>query len=141
MHCPKCDTDNPAGNNFCGHCGNALVELCTKCGAENSPTSNFCGKCGSSLGAPVSPSVAETPPVPVREPPGERRHLTILFCDLVGSTSMAAQVHPAEWRATVAGNQHSAAEPMTRSRGRVAPNVAPEAPSSLPPPPAPPHSA
>src|SRR5712692_6174909 len=119
MHCPKCDTDNPTGNNFCGRCGNALVELCTKCGAENSPTSNFCGKCGSSLGAPVSPSVAETPPVPVREPPGERRHLTILFCDLVGSTSMAAQVDPEEWRATVAGYQHAAAEAMTRFGGEV----------------------
>ncbi len=119
MHCPKCDTDNPTGNNFCGRCGSALVGLCTKCGAENPPTSNFCGKCGASLSVPVSPSVAETPPVPVREPPGERRHLTILFCDLVGSTTLSAQLDPEEWRSMVAGYQRAAAEAITRFGGEV----------------------
>src|SRR6266849_6137609 len=119
MHCPKCDTDNPTGNNFCGRCGSAVVGLCTKCGAENPPTSNFCGKCGASLSVPVSPSVAETPPVPVREPPGERRHLTILFCDLVGSTTLSAQLDPEEWRSMVAGYQRAAAEAITRFGGEV----------------------
>jgi hypothetical protein len=33
---------------------------------------------------------------------GERRHLTVLFCDLVGSTEIAARFDPEEWREIVA---------------------------------------
>jgi class 3 adenylate cyclase len=29
---------------------------------------------------------------------GERRHLTVLFCDLVDSSSIAAKLDPEEWR-------------------------------------------
>jgi class 3 adenylate cyclase len=55
----------------------------------------------------------------VRDVAGERRHLTILFCDLVGSTAMAAQLDPEEWRATVAGYQGAAAAAITRFGGEV----------------------
>src|SRR5258707_15592285 len=51
---------------------------------------------------------------------GERRHLTVLFCDLVGSTAIAAQLDPEEWRETVAGYQRAAAEAITRFDGHVA---------------------
>jgi class 3 adenylate cyclase len=51
---------------------------------------------------------------------GERRHLTVLFSDLVGSTEIAAQLDPEEWRETVAGYQHAAAEAITRFGGSVA---------------------
>jgi class 3 adenylate cyclase len=50
----------------------------------------------------------------------ERRHLTILFCDLVGSTELAAQLDPEEWRATVAGYQRAAADAIERFGGYVA---------------------
>src|ERR1700730_1398713 len=102
MRCPKCGTDDRTGNNFCVRCGNALVRLCAKCGAENPPTSNFCGKCGAPVSAQGSPSIAEIPPGQAPDVAGERRHLTILFCDLVGSVALAAQLDPEERRATVA---------------------------------------
>jgi hypothetical protein len=35
---------------------------------------------------------------PSREAVGERRHLTVLFCDLVGSTAIAARLDPERWR-------------------------------------------
>lgn len=35
MHCSRCGSENPAGNNFCILCGNALGGLCANCGAEN----------------------------------------------------------------------------------------------------------
>jgi class 3 adenylate cyclase/predicted ATPase len=120
MHCSKCGFENSVGNNFCVHCGNSLIGLCTKCGAENSPTSNFCGKCGAPLNAPVSPSVATTRPVQAPEVFGERRHLTILFCDVVGSVTLTARLDPEEWRATVAGYQRAASEAITRLGGEVA---------------------
>jgi class 3 adenylate cyclase len=51
---------------------------------------------------------------------GERRHLTVLFCDLVGSTEIAAQLDPEEWREVVAGYHRAAAEAITRYGGHVA---------------------
>jgi len=51
---------------------------------------------------------------------GERRHLTVLFCDLVGSTEIAARLDPEEWREVVAGYHRAAAEAVTRFGGYVA---------------------
>src|SRR5579859_2500248 len=50
----------------------------------------------------------------------ERRHLTILFCDLVGSTPLAAQLDPEELHAIVTNYQRAAAEAITRFGGEVA---------------------
>jgi class 3 adenylate cyclase/tetratricopeptide (TPR) repeat protein len=44
----------------------------------------------------------------------------VLFCDLVGSTAIAAQLDPEEWRETVAGYHRLAAEAVTRFDGHVA---------------------
>jgi class 3 adenylate cyclase/predicted ATPase len=46
--------------------------------------------------------------------------LTVLFCDLVGSTEIAAQLDPEEWREVVAGYHQAAAEAVTRYGGHVA---------------------
>jgi class 3 adenylate cyclase/predicted ATPase len=51
---------------------------------------------------------------------GERRHLTVLFCDLVGSTEIAAQLDPEEWREVVGGYHRAAAGAITRFGGHVA---------------------
>jgi class 3 adenylate cyclase/predicted ATPase len=120
MHCAKCGSDNPSGNNFCARCGNALALLCPKCAAQNAPPANFCGKCGTALTAPVSDPVAATPPLQSLEAAGERRHLTVLFCDLVGSTAIAARLDPEQWRETVAGYHRAAAAAITRFEGHVA---------------------
>src|SRR5262249_54872832 len=93
MRCSKCETNNPPGNNFCVQCGNALTTVCAKCNAENPPASNFCGKCGTPFDGNAS-GVSREP----HAHPGERRHLTVLFCDLVGSTEIAGRLDPEEWR-------------------------------------------
>src|SRR5713101_7805246 len=117
MQCPKCWTANREGRKFCASCGSPLATACPKCGASHLPGEQFCGECGAPLGAQVSPAVAATRLVEAREVAGERRHLTILFCDLVGSTTLTAQLDPEEWRATVAGYQRAAAEAITRFGG------------------------
>src|SRR5215470_4128114 len=54
--------------------------------------------------APAGPSAARAPiptasPIPIAaEAAGERRYLTVMFCDLVGSTGIAAQLDAEEWR-------------------------------------------
>ncbi len=123
MHCSKCGSDNPAVNNFCANCGGPLGAQCAKCGAENPLTAKFCGKCGSLLGASVGSAVSTDSPVLTREASGERRHLTVLFCDVVGSTAIAAQLDPEEWRETLAGFHCAAAAAITSFDGHVAKNL------------------
>ena len=41
-----------------------------------------------------SAQVADTPPPPALRSVAERRQLTVLFCDLVGSTELAARLDP-----------------------------------------------
>src|SRR5262249_15936620 len=51
---------------------------------------------------------------------GERRHLTVLFCDLVNSTEIAAHLDPEDGRDSVARYQQVAAEAVARFEGHVA---------------------
>ena len=90
MTCAACGFDNPASMKFCGSCGYRLVAGCASCGAENPPGFRFCGGCG-------RPLVAEPRPAP---PPGSdaaagtRKVVTIVFADLIGSTSLHERLDP-----------------------------------------------
>ena len=50
----------------------------------------------------------------------ERRHLTILFCDLVDSTRLAAGLDPEDWREVVRAYQEGAGSAVARFGGHVA---------------------
>src|SRR5215470_7848402 len=93
---------------------------CSSCGLENSVGRKFCSECGASLGAAVAVRVSESRPVQAREFIGERRHLTVLFCDLVGSTEIAARLDPEEWREIEADCLGAVAEAITHFDGFVA---------------------
>ena len=43
---------------------------------------------------------------------GERRQLTVLYCDLVGSTALAGQLDPEDWREVTAQYQRAAARAL-----------------------------
>jgi class 3 adenylate cyclase len=116
MRCSKCGTDNAAGSRFCNQCATSLNKPCPKCASDNAPEARFCGQCAASLDAAPVRAEAKTLDVPS----GERRHLTVLFCDLVGSTAIAAQLDPEEWRETIAGYHRAAAAAITRFDGHVA---------------------
>ena len=117
MRCSKCGSDNRTGNKFCGDCGVPLVTICPQCGADNPPDKRFCGNCGAALTAPAAAAITVPPRI---QASGERRHLTVLFCDLVGSTEIAAQLDPEEWRETVAAYHRAASEAVTGYGGHVA---------------------
>ncbi len=126
MRCSNCGADNAADARFCNQCATRLAKLCTKCASENAPEARFCSQCAAPLTDHSTPPIADSAParsdtVP-REGglPGERRHLTVLFCDLVGSTALAAQLDPEEWQQIIAGYQRSAADAITRYSGHVA---------------------
>ena len=54
---------------------------------------------------------------------GERRHLTVLFCDLVGSTPLSQQLDAEEWREVIAKYQQTASSAVARFGGHVAKNL------------------
>ena len=68
--------------------------------------------------APSSPAVATA--VPLAEAVGERRYLTVMFCDLVGSTAISAQLDPEEWRDLVGAYLDGASAAVTEMGGHVA---------------------
>src|SRR6476619_3479437 len=47
--------------------------------------------------APARRSAATPTVAPVAEGVGERRHVTVMFCDLVGSTSISAGLDAEDW--------------------------------------------
>jgi class 3 adenylate cyclase/tetratricopeptide (TPR) repeat protein len=128
VQCRQCNSDNAEGAKFCTECGAAFANQCAKCSKENPLDSKFCSECGTSLQAafPASPREgAQSAFAPAHAESasisdGERRHLTVLFCDLVGSTEIAARLDPEDWHAIGADYQRSAAEAATRFGGHVA---------------------
>ncbi len=66
------------------------VRPCTACGQDVPARFRFCGHCGAAQ-LPQSGGASTAPEA-------ERRQLTVLFCDLVGSTVLAEQLDPEELR-------------------------------------------
>src|SRR5207245_4657095 len=64
---------------------------------------------GTDAGVAGTPSAAE----------GERRQLTVFFCDLVGSTELSARLDPEDFRDVVRAYQRSAEEVVGRFGGHV----------------------
>jgi len=109
MNCPKCQTENPANAKFCLNCGTALGQRCVSCQAELPAGARFCMNCGQPVAA-VTPTddarltrLAAAAPAPLAEKmraahlAGERKVVTALFADVVGSTSLAEQMDPEDW--------------------------------------------
>ena len=121
MLCPKCQTENGDDALFCEQCGTKLELACPACGAPVNRGARFCRKCGGQIGERSTSTAPIRAEAELRAgPTGERRHLTVLFCDLAGSTGIAAQLDPEEWRETVGGYHRAAAEAITRFGGHVA---------------------
>jgi hypothetical protein len=58
------------------------------------------GPAGAAALSPSAPKLATAAPEPgiaSAEAAGERRYLTVMFCDLVGSTAISAQLDAEEW--------------------------------------------
>ena len=52
--------------------------------------------------------------------PAERRQLTVMFCDLVGSTALSARLDPEDLRAVIGAYHRCCAEGIERAGGFVA---------------------
>src|SRR6185503_3152562 len=111
MRCVNCESDNPEGAKFCNECGVPLPLTCAACGTKNPTGAKFCHECGTSLTGQFrvrGPKATETGPRLLTPDPqiGERRQLTVMFCDLVDSTALSEQLDPEEYGEVVRTYQH-----------------------------------
>jgi len=69
--------------------------------------------------APALPSTTTPISAPIAEAIGERRHVTVMFCDLVGSTGISASLDAEDWRDLVGGYLDAASAAVTEMGGHV----------------------
>ncbi|CAN7622014.1 AAA family ATPase [Pararhizobium sp. LjRoot255] len=100
LACGECGDCNPEGASFCITCGSRLPNPCLRCGAASPIGASFCPRCGERLNP-----VADQPEIPSGEAHaarfhalGERRVVTVLFADIVGSTAKVAGMDPEDAR-------------------------------------------
>ena len=111
MKCPACASAVRPGLLFCDACGARLERVCAGCGAVSPLASRFCGMCGAAF------ADSEAPARSAEE--GERRQLTVMFVDLVGSTGLAGSLDPEHWRDILRAYQAVCAEAIARFGGRI----------------------
>ncbi len=80
--------------------------VCAACGHENPPGSRFCNGCGAALELPAAP----------RE---ERKVVTVVFADIVGSTARAESLDPEDVRAVLAPYHARLRHELERCGGTV----------------------
>ena len=112
MKCPKCQFENRQGAKFCKECGAKLEHACPKCGANFTPDSKFCDECGIELSQPPKQAsedlsfdeklakIQKYLPKGLTEKilaqkdriEGERKQVTVMFCDMQGFTAMSEKL-------------------------------------------------
>jgi class 3 adenylate cyclase/predicted ATPase len=117
MKCPKCQHENPDQAKFCNACATKLELVCPECGKVNPPGSKFCNECAHCLSIPSAKptpkelSLDEKIAKIQRYLPkgltdkilsqrgkieGERRQVTVMFCDMEGFTPLVERLGPEE---------------------------------------------
>jgi len=116
MKCPKCQFENREGVRFCEQCGAKMESACPNCGAKIPLGSKFCGECGYNLTLPSEQPLKDLSfdekldkiqrylPKGITEKilsqrnkiEGERKQVTVMFCDMKGFTSLVESLGPEE---------------------------------------------
>ena len=110
--------------------------VCPNCRTENPDTAKFCMNCGSQLAVKTARTGEKTPFILDRylpqelirkleaarshnSPAGERRVITMLFCDVKGSTAAAEKVDPEVWTDIMNGAFEHMIRPIYKYEGLV----------------------
>ncbi|MCH8339461.1 MAG: AAA family ATPase [Chloroflexi bacterium] len=136
MNCLNCQTANSETARFCANCGHSLTQVCPNCSTENPIDANFCSNCGERLpvAEPAAPAsqdkllqyipkelLAKLESARAGQTmAGERRVVTILFCDVKGSTAAAEQLDPEDWAEIMNGAFEHLIAPVYRYEGTLA---------------------
>jgi len=129
--CARCQQENPPGARFCVACGARLGARCAACNAELPDGARFCPACGRAV---EGASAVESRPAPESYTPrhlaekilttrgameGERKPVTVLFCDLVSSTALAERLGPDRMHALLSRFFETALAAVHRYEGTV----------------------
>ena len=120
MECPRCKADIPDGGRFCDECGAPAPVVCRACGAPNRLGAKFCAACGGRLAAAGASTTAPAAPPSSPASSAERRQITVVFVDLVGSTAMSARLDPEDLRDVIGAYHRCVAEVVGGYDGFVA---------------------
>ena len=112
--CHACGHDNRPDRRFCVQCGGPLGDLCAACATPSDPDARFCGNCGE----PLHGAGAIVPAPALQE--AERRQLTVMFCDLVASTTLAEGMDDEDLRDVIRRYYDACADTARRYEGHVA---------------------
>ena len=119
--CRSCGATLSAESRFRSHCGAPQGTVCPACRHDNAPGSRFCSACGAKVASvPPSSQAAPTPPRPAGAARAERRQLTVMFCDLVGSTVLSTRLDPEDLREVIAAYHECVADTVSQFQGYVA---------------------
>lgn len=103
MKCPSCYFENPDNFKFCGECGTRIVEIIPE---SYSPV----GK------QDIDPDEI----LEFHTTDAERRHITVMFCDLVGSTHLSEKLDPEDFRQLLHVYQDTCVYAVNKYEGHVA---------------------
>src|SRR5438034_5343456 len=84
--------------------GRMIRSTCVRCGEPLPEDAKFCPNCGFPVGSPL---------------PEERKIVTVVFADLVGSTRLSAQIDAERYREVIAAFYQAVAEELESLRGRA----------------------
>ncbi len=131
MKCSVCHHDNEPSAKFCEECGAKLAWVCSSCGVELKSTAKFCPECGAQtvtvrgtkLPLPYITDNASKNLAGSMESAstiaGERRQLTVLFCDMVGFTEISSRVDLEILQQIIRRYEDTCAVCVTRYEGYV----------------------
>jgi class 3 adenylate cyclase len=133
MNCPQCQTGNPEGARTCQNCGAALVQHCAGCQGVLPGGARFCPHCGQPVLASTPADDARLSRLAAAAPAGlvekvraaehlagERRPVTVLFADVVGSRALAEQVGAETWTEMVNSALDRVTPAIYRYEGTIA---------------------
>jgi hypothetical protein len=87
MQCPKCQFENPAGIKYCGECGHKL-----NVPVETSPKDLSFNEKLTKIQKYLPKGLAEKILSQRDKTEGERKHVTVMFCDMVGYTQLSENI-------------------------------------------------
>src|SRR6187397_1901773 len=94
QRCPRCDASVAADAKFCANCGQALPDAA----AANAPAIDADATHARLTAAAPTPLITKMRAARLT---GERKPVTALFIDVVGSTRLAEQIDPEDWTAMI----------------------------------------
>ena len=116
MKCSQCGFENKPGKKFCTECGTKLALKCPQCNSNIEAGERFCGECGHNLTLPSEQLLKDLSfdkkldkiqrylPKGITEKilsqrdriEGERKQVTVMFCDMKGFTNLSERLDPEE---------------------------------------------